>query len=117
METRITVVNIFDFLGPTRLGITMHLVKKQVSATMCIMIISQINQTVIIKPQLIKRHIKGLIASCRKGFGNALQQQGCLANTSGSTNAQHPRIPRQLIVQVAFVFSTYLINKPVTIGI
>ncbi len=40
METGVTIVNVFDFLGPIILRITMDFIKEQVSPSMSIMILS-----------------------------------------------------------------------------
>ena len=117
METGVTIVNVFDFLGPIILRITMDFIKKQVSPSMSIMILSQVNQAILVEPQFIKRHIQNLMTTSGKCLSHALKQQSRLSYTTRPPDTEHTCIPWQLMIKVPLFMGTHLGNKPVTIGI
>ncbi len=43
MKSRVTVIDVLDFLSPTVLWIAVHFVKEQVGSTMGIMVVGQVD--------------------------------------------------------------------------
>ena len=83
----------------------MHLVDEEVGATMCEMIVGEVQQVMVCEPEVVQRTVKCL--RCTKIVElDVLKHHSGLANTARTTDAKHAHIPVNKVVHIAF--ETYI---------